>query len=116
MEREPQPVPGTMDEGVAVPGCGKDAPRGAVDLLAGHAGSHCLERGLIRGEDRLVRTGELGRWLAHVSGAGHVGVIPFQRAAPVANDRIAGSNHAVAGGLVRRRPMWAAADVTENRL
>src|SRR5215217_3351317 len=42
MEREPQSVPGTMDEGVVVPSCGKDAPRGAINLLAGHAGTHGL--------------------------------------------------------------------------
>src|SRR5215212_4617838 len=60
VEREPQSMPGTMDEGVTVTGRGKDAPRGTIDLLAGHPGTHCLERGLVSGEDRLVGTGELG--------------------------------------------------------
>ena len=56
-----------MDEGVAVPGFGEDAPRGAVDLLAGHAGSHRLERGLVGGQHRLIGADELGGRLADMA-------------------------------------------------
>ena len=103
MRREPDPVPGAVDEAVAVAGLGDDGTRRSVDLLARHAGADGLESGLLRVPDELVDGALLVGRLAHVDCPRRVGAVPVLQPAEVEHDHVALLDHARAGLVMRVR-------------
>src|ERR1700742_5392523 len=72
VRRLADPVAGAVDEVLAVAGVGDDLAGRAVDLLAGHAGAHGLEAGLLGPADDLEDLALLGGGLADMHRAGRV--------------------------------------------
>ncbi len=96
------PVPGPVEERLAVPGRGDRLARGRVDRLRGHPRPHRGARRLLGVVQHLVVGGELGGRLADRVGAGAVRAVPRRhRAADVHHHRVAGFQDPVRDLVVR---------------
>ena len=108
MRGQPDAVPGSVDEVLAVTGVGDHLARRAVDLLALDARPHRLEAGLLRAPHELVDLALLVGRLADVDGAGRVRAVAVLDAAEVEDDHVAFLDHTlvelvVGVGAVRAR-------------
>ena len=111
---DPDPVPGAVDEVLAQAGLGDGGARHGVDVLGRDPGSHRVHGGLLRGEQHRVAVAHLGAGLAHRHGAGDVGAVAdvvVQRvlATEVAHHGVAWADDALAGLVMRARPVGATA-------
>src|SRR5690606_24389032 len=103
-------VPGAVDEVLAVAGVGDDRAGRPVDVLAGGAGAHGAESGLLGGAYEVVDAALLVGGLPDVHGAGGVGAVAVLQAAEVEDDHVAVGDDAVAGLVVRVGAVGAGGD------
>ena len=103
-------MPRPVDELLAVPRVGDDAPRGPVDLLALDARPHGLEARLLRSPDDLVDLAFVVGRLADVDGAGRVRAVAVLDPAEVEHDHVAFLDHALAELVVGVGAVRARAD------
>src|SRR3954452_325913 len=106
----PDPVPDAMDEAVAVAGVGDHPARGAVDLLAGHAGAHRLVARLLRAPHHLEDLALLRGRLADVDRARRVGAVAVLEPAEVEHDHVTRLDPPVARLVMRVGAVRARAD------
>src|SRR6185436_2689417 len=97
----------------AVAGVGDHLARGAVDLLAGYAGPHGLEAGLLGAPDDLVHLALLVGRLADVHAARGVRAVAVLQPAEVEDDHVAVLDPAVTRLVVRVGAVRARADDRE---
>ncbi len=110
VRRDADAVPGAVDEGLAVSRVGDDGSGGAVDVLAGRAGTNRVDSGLLGLADDLVNLADLVRRLADAHGAGGVGPVAVLEPAEVEHHRIPDLDHPVAGLVVRVGAVGAGSD------
>src|SRR5260221_6499955 len=105
---EPDAVPETMDEEVAVPRLRDDRPCRCVDRSRGRALVRGVVSRLLRAANDVVDLHGLGAGTASdLHGAGDVRAVTRARPAEVEHDGVARADHAVAGAVVRRGAVLA---------